>query len=84
MKPYERSELGGVGEGLCPLDSAQPLTQLQLGNRVPSFRNPLPMAEGISRSKNRGQSLKGQSPRLRSTGTVPLGTVPNLPATKAC
>ena len=84
MKPYERSELGGVGEGLCPVDRADPLTQLQLGNKLPSLRNPLPMGEGISRSKNRGQSLKGQSPRLRSTGTVPLGTVPNLPATKAC
>jgi hypothetical protein len=26
MEPYERSELGEVGEGLCPADSAQPLT----------------------------------------------------------
>ncbi len=24
MEPYERSELGEVGEGLCPADSAQP------------------------------------------------------------
>ena len=42
MEPYERSKLGGVGEGLCALDRAQPLTQLQLGNELPSFRNPLP------------------------------------------
>jgi hypothetical protein len=26
MQPYERSELGEVGEGLCPADSAIPLT----------------------------------------------------------
>jgi hypothetical protein len=45
-KPYERSELGGVGEGFCPIDSAQPLTQLQLGNKLPSLRNPLPKGEG--------------------------------------
>ena len=47
MKPYERSELGGIGEGLCPVDNAQPLTQLQLGNKLPSLRNPLPMGEGV-------------------------------------
>ena len=45
-KPYERSELGGVGEGLCPVDRADPLTQLQLGNKLPSLRNPLPVGEG--------------------------------------
>jgi hypothetical protein len=69
MKPYERSELGGVGEGLCPLDSAQPLTQLQLGNKLPSLRNPLPMGEGISRSKNRGQP---QHPQLNRPLKFPL------------
>ncbi len=26
MEPYERSELGGVGEGLWGLDRTQPLT----------------------------------------------------------
>jgi hypothetical protein len=26
MQPYERSKLGEVGEGLCPADSAIPLT----------------------------------------------------------
>jgi hypothetical protein len=26
---------------------AQPLTQLQLGNELPSLRNPLPMGEGL-------------------------------------
>ena len=46
-KPYERSELGGVGEGLCPVDRTDPLTQLQLGNKLPSLRNPLPMGEGV-------------------------------------
>jgi hypothetical protein len=46
MQPCERSELGGVGEGLCPVDRADPLTQLQLGNELPSLRNPLPMGEG--------------------------------------
>jgi hypothetical protein len=76
MEPYERSELGGVGEGLCGLDRAEPLTaatseqvrksrclshrrggrgvtertysltQLQLGNKLPSLRNPLPLGEG--------------------------------------
>jgi hypothetical protein len=35
-------ELGGVGEGLRPVDSVQPLTQLQLGCKQPSLRNPLP------------------------------------------
>ena len=69
MKPYERSELGGVGEGLCPLDSAQPLTQQQLGNKLPSLRNPLPMGEGISRSKNRG---KPQHPQLNRPLKFPL------------
>ena len=43
MEPYEQRELGEVGEGLCPLDSPQPLTQLQLGSKLPSFRNPLPL-----------------------------------------
>jgi hypothetical protein len=47
MKPYERSELGGVGEGLRPVDRADPLTQLQLGNKLPSLRNPFPLGEGI-------------------------------------
>ena len=50
MEPYERSELGGVGEGLCPVDRTDPLTQLQLGNELPSLRNPLPMGEGIFQS----------------------------------
>ncbi len=46
MEPCERSELGGVGEGLCVVDKAEPLTQLRLGSRLPSLRNPLPMGEG--------------------------------------
>ena len=36
-------ELGGVGEGLWVIEGAQPLTQLQLGSTLPSFRNPLPL-----------------------------------------
>ena len=47
MEPYERSELGGVGEGLCGLDRAQPLTQLQLGNELPSLHNTPPRGEGL-------------------------------------
>ncbi len=47
MEPYEHSELGGVGEGLCPVDRADPLTQLQLGNKLPSFRNPLPLEREV-------------------------------------
>ena len=43
MEPYERSELGGIGEGLWVIEGTQPLTQLQLGNKLPSFRNPLPL-----------------------------------------
>ena len=43
MQTYERSELGGVGEGLGVIGGEQPLTQLQLGSKLPSFRNPLPL-----------------------------------------
>jgi hypothetical protein len=46
MEPYERSELGGVGEGLGAADRAEPLTQLRLCSKLPSLRNPLPMGEG--------------------------------------
>ena len=45
MEPYEWSELGGVGEGLSSLDNAQPLTQLPLGNKLPSFRNPWSLSD---------------------------------------
>jgi hypothetical protein len=34
--------LGGVGEGLRPVDNTQPLTQLRLANKFASLRNPLP------------------------------------------
>ncbi len=33
MKPYRLWRLGEVGEGLCAIDRAQPLTQLPLGNK---------------------------------------------------
>jgi hypothetical protein len=39
MEPWERSELGGVGEGFGAL---QPLTPLRLASRLASLRNPLP------------------------------------------
>ena len=48
MEPYERRELGVVGEGLWVIDRTQPLTQLPLGNKLPSFRNPLPLERGTS------------------------------------
>jgi hypothetical protein len=48
MKPYEQRELGRVGEGLRPAHGSDPLTQLQLSNKLPSLRNPLPMGEGES------------------------------------
>jgi hypothetical protein len=38
--------LGEVGEGICPADSAQPLTQLRLASELASLRNPLPVGEG--------------------------------------
>ena len=46
MKPYQLCWLGGVGEGYWVIDSAQPLTQLQLGSTLPSFRNPLRLERG--------------------------------------
>jgi hypothetical protein len=30
MEAWERSDLAGVGEGLCAIDMAHPLTQLRL------------------------------------------------------
>ena len=46
MKPHEQSELGKVGEGLCAIDKAEPLTQLRLTNKFASLRNPLPLERG--------------------------------------
>ena len=45
MQPYERSELGGVGEGLSFIDRAQPLTQLRLANTFTSLRNPWSLSD---------------------------------------
>jgi hypothetical protein len=42
MEPYERSELGVVGEGVGAISRLEPLTQLRLGSKLPSLRNPLP------------------------------------------
>ncbi len=38
--------LAGVGEGLCPIDGAQPLTQLRVSSKLPTLRNPLPKERG--------------------------------------
>jgi hypothetical protein len=46
MEPYECSELGGVGEGVCPVDRADPLTQLRVSSKLLTLRNPLPTGEG--------------------------------------
>ena len=46
MEPYERSELGGVGEGLCPLDNPQPLTQLRVSSKAANSAQPSPTGEG--------------------------------------
>jgi hypothetical protein len=48
MEPYERSELGGVGEGLRDIDRAHPLTQLRLASKLASLCNPLPKKREIS------------------------------------
>ena len=40
-------ELAGVGEGLCPVDGAQPLTQLQLGSTAAKLSQPSPNRRGI-------------------------------------
>jgi hypothetical protein len=57
MEPYDPGldpgELGGVGEGVCVIDGAQPLTQLQLGNKLPSLRNPLLLRLAIKDRKSR-------------------------------
>jgi hypothetical protein len=45
-KPYERSELGGVGEGYWAIGRAEPLTQLRVSRKLLTLRNPLPMEEG--------------------------------------
>jgi hypothetical protein len=43
MEPYDpepvEGELGGVGEGFGAIDGAEPLNQLPLGSKLPSFRN---------------------------------------------
>ena len=50
MEPYERSELGEIGEGLWALDRAQPLTQLRVTSYAFGFgansSQPSPIGEG--------------------------------------
>jgi hypothetical protein len=41
MEPW-RLRLGGVGEGLCAIEGAEPLTQLRLASKLASLHNPLP------------------------------------------
>lgn len=38
--------LGEVGEGLRPIERADPLTQLRLAGKLASLRRPLPLGEG--------------------------------------
>ncbi len=47
MEPYERSELGGIGEGSGVLDGAQPLTQSRVGSKLSTLQYPLPLERGI-------------------------------------
>ena len=51
MEPYRRRWLGGVGEGVCVIESAQPLTQLRLTSYAIGFggksAQPSPIGEGF-------------------------------------
>jgi hypothetical protein len=42
MEPWLQSRLGGIGEGLCAIGGAEPLTQLRLASKLASLYNPLP------------------------------------------
>jgi hypothetical protein len=46
MKPYEQSELGGVGEGLCAVNTADPLTQLRHRQLAAKSAQPSPDGRG--------------------------------------
>jgi hypothetical protein len=57
MQPYERSELGGVGEGVWAIDRAQPLTQLRLIAIGDKSAQPSPIGRGNSPCQNPRQPL---------------------------
>ena len=42
----EPTGLGGVGEGLWVIDSAQPLTQLRVSSKAANSAQPFPIGEG--------------------------------------
>ena len=68
MKPYERSELGEIGEGLGVLDRAQPLTQLRLASKLASLHNPLPLERVKSMPKMPHSGEQHRQPRFVSGG----------------
>jgi hypothetical protein len=43
MEPWLQRSLGGIGEGLCAIGGAEPLTQLRLASMLASLHNPLPL-----------------------------------------
>ena len=45
MERYERSELGGIGEGSGVFDRAQPLTQLRIGSKLPTLQYPWSLSD---------------------------------------
>ena len=63
MKPYRQRRLGEVGEGVWAIERTQPLTQLSLGSKLPSFRNPLPLERETtpqsSKNPQRGELRRG-------------------------
>jgi hypothetical protein len=46
MDPWERSDLGAVGEGVCPVDKEDPLTQLRLIRFAHKSTQPSPDGRG--------------------------------------
>ena len=78
MEPYERSELGGVGEGLSSIDRAQPLTQLRVSRKAANSAQPSPIGEGditylISPSSTKG--LLSLVPQYRALGSLSPGEI---------
>jgi hypothetical protein len=49
MEAWERSELAGVGEGLCPVGGELPLTQLRLATKGGKAAHPSPKGRGGNR-----------------------------------
>jgi hypothetical protein len=63
MQPYERSELGEVGEGLCPADSAIPLTA--------ATRHPFDKLRA-AKSRNLCSSATPSAPQRRGEMCFPM------------